>query len=114
MLMGWRFICTSGTVRTRCSCWRAQCHGAARPYAFCSDGRKISSLFIRFQEIPACLVQRVSMEAACELSIMEVLYLVDKNETYEHASLLMEGLKTSRPGVVQELLEKTTSIKVKR
>jgi len=45
---------------------------------------------------------------------MEVLYLVDKNETYEHASLLMEGLKTSRPGVVQELLEKTTSIKVKR
>ncbi len=49
-----------------------------------------------------------------ELAIMEVLYLVDKNETYEHASLLMEGLKTLRPAVVQELLEKTSSIKVKR
>ena len=49
-----------------------------------------------------------------ELAIMEVFYLVDKDETYEHASLLMEGLKTLRPAVVQELLEKTTSIKVKR
>lgn len=49
-----------------------------------------------------------------ELAIMEVLYLVDKNETYEHASLLMEGLKTLRPAVVQELLEKTSSVKVKR
>ena len=52
--------------------------------------------------------------SSSELSIMEVLYLVDKNETYEHASLLMEGLKTLRPTVVQELLEKTSSIKVKR
>lgn len=49
-----------------------------------------------------------------ELAIMEVLYLVDKHETYEHASLLMEGLNTLRPLVVQELLEKTSSIKVKR
>jgi len=49
-----------------------------------------------------------------ELAIMEVLYLVDKNETYEHSSLLMEGLNTLRPIVVQELLEKTSSIKVKR
>lgn len=49
-----------------------------------------------------------------ELAIMEVLYLVDKSETYEHSALLMEGLKTLRPAVVQELLEKTSSIKVKR
>ena len=49
-----------------------------------------------------------------ELAMMEVLYLVDKSETYEHASLLMEGLKTLRPAVVQELLERTSSIKVKR
>lgn len=52
--------------------------------------------------------------SSSELSIMEVLYLVDKNESYEHAALLMEGLKTLRPSVVQELLEKTSSIKVKR
>jgi hypothetical protein len=49
-----------------------------------------------------------------ELAIMEVLYLVDQNETYEHAALLMEGLNTLRPDLVQELLEKTSSIKVKR
>lgn len=49
-----------------------------------------------------------------ELAIMEALYLIDKSETYEHASYLMEGLKTLRPAVVQELLEKTSSIKVKR
>jgi len=49
-----------------------------------------------------------------ELAIMEVLFLVDKNEAYEHAAFLMEGLKTLRPAVVQELLEKTSSIKVKR
>jgi len=52
--------------------------------------------------------------SSSELAILEVLYLVDKNETYEYASLLMEGLKTLRPAVVQELLEKTMSIKVKR
>lgn len=52
--------------------------------------------------------------SSLELAIMEVLYLVDKGETYDHASLLMEGLKTLRPVVVQELLEKTSSIKVKR
>ena len=54
------------------------------------------------------------MLSSCELAIMEVFYLVDKDETYEHASLLMEGLKTLRPAIVQELLEKTASIKVKR
>ncbi len=52
--------------------------------------------------------------SARELAIMEVLYLVGRDETYEHASLLMEGLNTLRPGLVQELLEKSTSIKVKR
>lgn len=49
-----------------------------------------------------------------ELGIMEVFYLVDKDETYEHAYLLMEALKTLRPAVVQTLLEKTSSVKVKR
>lgn len=52
--------------------------------------------------------------SSTELAIMEVLFLVDKFETYEHASLLMEGLKTLRPALVQELLENTVSVKVKR
>ncbi|MBN1150842.1 type IV toxin-antitoxin system AbiEi family antitoxin [candidate division WOR-3 bacterium] len=49
-----------------------------------------------------------------EMAIMEVLFLVDKTETFEHAGLLMEGLKTLRPDLVQWLLEKTVSVKVKR
>ena len=50
-----------------------------------------------------------------EMAILEVLYLVgSKYETYEHAALLMEGLFTLRPALVQALLEKCCSIKVKR
>jgi len=52
--------------------------------------------------------------SARELAIFEVLYLIGKKETYEHAFYLMEGLTTLRPKMVQELLEKTTSVKVKR
>lgn len=49
-----------------------------------------------------------------ELAILEVLYLVGTHETYDHAVLLMEGLVTLRPDMVQGLLEKCSSIKVKR
>lgn len=49
-----------------------------------------------------------------ELAMMEVLYLIGKHETYKNAMLLMEGLNTLRPTLVQELLEKCSSIKVKR
>lgn len=49
-----------------------------------------------------------------ERAIMEVLYLVPKEESYEEARLLMEGLTTLRPRVVQTLLEHCASVKVKR
>ena len=49
-----------------------------------------------------------------ELAMLEVLYLVGSKESYENAALLMEGLNTLRPALVQELLEKCSSIKVKR
>ncbi len=49
-----------------------------------------------------------------ERAIMEVLYGVPKEESYEEAKLLMEGLTTLRPRLVQMLLESCVSIKVKR
>jgi hypothetical protein len=46
--------------------------------------------------------------------MMEVLYGVPQVDSYEEARLLMEGLTTLRPKVVQGLLEKCASVKVKR
>ncbi|MHB1529062.1 MAG: type IV toxin-antitoxin system AbiEi family antitoxin domain-containing protein [Acidiferrobacteraceae bacterium] len=52
--------------------------------------------------------------SAPERAIMEVLYRVPKEESYEEARLLMEGLTTLRPRLVQALLEGCASVKVKR
>lgn len=52
--------------------------------------------------------------SAPERAIMEVLYGVPLVDSYEEARLLMEGLTTLRPRVVQSLLEKCASVKVKR
>jgi hypothetical protein len=49
-----------------------------------------------------------------ERAMMEVLYEVPKRESYEEAKLLMEGLTTLRPRLVQAMLEDCTSVKGKR
>lgn len=49
-----------------------------------------------------------------ELAILELLYLVPKYYTFEESYLIMEGLTTLRSDLVQCLLEKCGSIKVKR
>ena len=49
-----------------------------------------------------------------ERAMMEVLYGVPNEESYEEAKLLMEGLTTLRPRVAQALLERCASVKVKR
>ena len=49
-----------------------------------------------------------------ERAIMELLYLVPRRETLNESSLIMEHLINLRPTVVQDLLEKCNSIKVKR
>jgi hypothetical protein len=46
--------------------------------------------------------------------MMEVLYGVPLVESFDEAKLLMEGLTTLRPRLVQGLLEKCASVKVKR
>jgi hypothetical protein len=52
--------------------------------------------------------------SAPERAIMEVLHGVPLVDSYEEARLLMEGLTTLRPGLVQKLLENCVSVKVKR
>lgn len=52
--------------------------------------------------------------SAPERAMMEVLHLVPGKETFEEASLLMQGLTTLRPRLVQSLLEQCQSVKVKR
>lgn len=52
--------------------------------------------------------------AAPERAIMEVLYLVPAEASFEEAGLLMESLTTLRPRLVQSLLEQCHSVKVKR
>lgn len=49
-----------------------------------------------------------------ERAMMEVLHLVPRKESYEEAKLLMEGLSTLRPELVQTLLKNCRSVKVKR
>lgn len=49
-----------------------------------------------------------------ERAMLEVLYEIPKRESYEEATLLMEGLTTLRPRLVQTLLEHCASVKVKR
>ncbi len=52
--------------------------------------------------------------SAPERAVMEVLYGVPLVDSFDEGKLLMEGLTTLRPRVVQNLLEKCASVKVKR
>jgi hypothetical protein len=49
-----------------------------------------------------------------ERAILEALYLVPNQQSYEEAKLLIEGLDTLRPKILQSLLEQCESIKVNR
>ena len=46
--------------------------------------------------------------------MMELLYLVPKIHSTDHARKIMESLTTLRPQVMQDLLTRCNSIKVKR
>jgi len=49
-----------------------------------------------------------------ERAIMEALYLIPNNQGLDEAYLIMQGMQTMRPKVIQKLLENCQSIKVKR
>ena len=52
--------------------------------------------------------------SARERAIMEYMHLAKTNADVEHAHELMAGLGLLRPDIVQPLLERCTSVKVKR
>lgn len=52
--------------------------------------------------------------STAERAIFEEIYLVPKRETYDEAFQLMGALSALRPQIVQLLLEKCNSVKVKR
>lgn len=68
------------------------------------------SLGLTDKKLPNFTIRLSSPERA----MMELLYLVPKAESFEESFLLMEGLTTLRPKLVQELLEKCHYVKVKR
>jgi hypothetical protein len=49
-----------------------------------------------------------------ELAAMEMLYLIPKDQSFDEASKIIEGLTTLRPQILQNLLEECNSVKVKR
>lgn len=49
-----------------------------------------------------------------ELAAMEMLSLIPKEQSFDEATKIMEGLTTLRPQLVQSLLEECISVKVKR
>lgn len=60
-------------------------------------------------------VEGINLQLSCpERAAMEMLYLVPNHQSFDEAILLMENLGQSRPAMVQSLLEKCHSIKVKR
>ena len=52
--------------------------------------------------------------SAPELAAMEMIYLIPSEQSFNEAVLIMEGLTTLRPKIVQQLLESCESYKVKR
>lgn len=60
-------------------------------------------------------LEGVHFQLSCpERAAMEMLYLVTDHQSFSEAALFMADLKKSRPTMVQSLLEKCQSIKVKR
>jgi len=49
-----------------------------------------------------------------ELAIMEMLYLVPQEQSFDETLKIMNGLTTLRPRIIQSLLETCNSVKVKR
>ena len=52
--------------------------------------------------------------SSIERAVLEMLYLIPKEQTLIEAKYLMEGLMTLRPNLIRALLEQCRSIKVKR
>lgn len=77
----------------------------------------ISSLFESIPETALTESSRGTFSirlSSPERAMMELLSLVPQKEAIDEAKLIMDGLITLRPDVVQQLLERCSSVKVKR
>ena len=107
--------------------------GKSKVWLFANPGTKLSSWFKSyswghkidyltpnlFSKMELGLTQKEISNYSIRLSspetaILEVLYHAPDQQSFEEASLLMEGLTSLRPALVQQLLENCNSIKVKR
>ena len=79
------------------------------PAALLDDSLSVSTALV--QHAAEGLPLRIS---SAELAILEVLYFVPRMQSVEESALLMEGLATLRPKLLQHLLEACRSVKVKR
>lgn len=62
-----------------------------------------------------CDVKNISLKISSpELAILEMLFLVPKIHSFDEVNLIMESLTTLRADLLQTLLEKCNSVKVKR
>lgn len=98
-------------------------HGLILPKWFNEDRLGVKFSLIRTNLFPAENLPGISVlnekdislkVSAPERAAMEMLYLVPGKIGFNEAFLIMENLATLRSGVVQQLLEKCRSIKVKR
>ena len=91
-------------------CYRLSFNDTKLEYTKASPWESRFSEAITNYAIDSFEIQVSSLERA----IMEFLNEIPQHHTYEEAACLMEGLTSLRPDIVQSLLEKCTSIKVKR
>jgi hypothetical protein len=80
---------------------------------------KIFSIRLFAKSLPNTLFKKdqgsfVTLISCPERAMMELLELCPKHVSLDHAKLVMEGLATLRPKIVNELLQSCTSVKVKR
>jgi hypothetical protein len=107
---GWELY-LFGEPKTKLPTWFKDYPWEVRPRLVCSSlFLNDSTLGLVMHSVGAFSVQISSPERA----MLEHLSLVPQEESIQEAKLLMEGLTTLRPKLVQKLLEACNSVKVKR
>ncbi len=100
-----------GEPNTKLPAWFQKHDWGVKPMLITSDLLRVDSGFgVSPHEMGAFTV----LVSASERAILEFLSLVPNEESFEEAKLLMEGLTTLRPKIVQKLLVSCRSIKAKR
>jgi hypothetical protein len=104
-----RMIHLFGTVGTRLPTW-------FQKYNWGNPIRYITTNFLpaKIGLIDKAYNNSTIIISSAERAILEVLHITPQSTSFEEVDLLMESLTTLRPNLLQQLLEKCNSIKVKR